>query len=278
MDQCQYDGCGRRVERPARGRPPKWCDTHRKTIKVERERERLANESRGCAVAGCVNRHCCKGLCKTHYNRRFGAPDTDPKISVPCAYCGKACWKRRSQLRRYAQSYCSMRCVANGVHGLTTGTTLTPFRPEPALARAIQSFDRAHYRSHRRQRTFRSGPCLICGTNFTSLNLDRTCSASCQAIHASDRKHAAKHRRRARMRDAYRADVIRSDIWTRDKFTCQLCGHALDMGEAVPHPLAPTIDHIVPLARGGTHEPSNVQAAHFLCNAVKSDGRGQEAA
>jgi 5-methylcytosine-specific restriction endonuclease McrA len=33
--------------------------------------------------------------------------------------------------------------------------------------------------------------------------------------------------------------------------------------------MSPTIDHILPLARGGTHEPSNVQAAHFGCNAAK---------
>jgi len=45
-------------------------------------------------------------------------------------------------------------------------------------------------------------------------------------------------------------------------------------GAVVPHPLAPTIDHVVPLAAGGLHEPANVQLAHFLCNARKSD-RGE---
>ncbi|MFJ9212987.1 HNH endonuclease [Streptomyces sp. NPDC102264] len=34
---------------------------------------------------------------------------------------------------------------------------------------------------------------------------------------------------------------------------------------------APSIDHVIPLARGGTHEPANVQCAHWLCNAIKSD-------
>jgi 5-methylcytosine-specific restriction endonuclease McrA len=43
------------------------------------------------------------------------------------------------------------------------------------------------------------------------------------------------------------------------------------MDSKVPDRLAPTIDHIVPLARGGTHEPSNVQSAHFICNALKGD-------
>ncbi|NEA63940.1 HNH endonuclease [Streptomyces sp. SID12488] len=43
------------------------------------------------------------------------------------------------------------------------------------------------------------------------------------------------------------------------------------MDSRVPSPMAPTLDHIVPLARGGSHEPANVQAAHFLCNNKKND-------
>jgi 5-methylcytosine-specific restriction endonuclease McrA len=37
------------------------------------------------------------------------------------------------------------------------------------------------------------------------------------------------------------------------------------------HPVSGGSDHIVPLAQGGTHEPANVQCAHFLCNSIKSD-------
>ena len=32
----------------------------------------------------------------------------------------------------------------------------------------------------------------------------------------------------------------------------------------------------VPLADGGTHEPANVQCAHYLCNSVKSDGAAND--
>jgi 5-methylcytosine-specific restriction endonuclease McrA len=36
------------------------------------------------------------------------------------------------------------------------------------------------------------------------------------------------------------------------------------------------LDHIVPLARGGTHEPRNVQVSHARCNNRKySTGPGQ---
>jgi 5-methylcytosine-specific restriction endonuclease McrA len=41
--------------------------------------------------------------------------------------------------------------------------------------------------------------------------------------------------------------------------------------KVVPHPKAPVLDHILPLAQGGTHEPTNVQCAHFMCNSIKRD-------
>jgi 5-methylcytosine-specific restriction endonuclease McrA len=48
------------------------------------------------------------------------------------------------------------------------------------------------------------------------------------------------------------------------------------MSRLVPHPKAPTIDHIVPLAAGGDDIKANVQLAHFLCNSVKSNQGGNE--
>jgi 5-methylcytosine-specific restriction endonuclease McrA len=36
-----------------------------------------------------------------------------------------------------------------------------------------------------------------------------------------------------------------------------------------PDLMAATLDHIIPIAQGGTHEPRNVQLAHFSCNVRK---------
>jgi 5-methylcytosine-specific restriction endonuclease McrA len=52
---------------------------------------------------------------------------------------------------------------------------------------------------------------------------------------------------------------------------CWLCGKAIAHGRYHPrHPLAPSVDHVVPLSRGG--EPldlDNARPAHYGCNASK---------
>lgn len=53
---------------------------------------------------------------------------------------------------------------------------------------------------------------------------------------------------------------------------CGICGKPVDFAFKYPHPLSPTIDHIIPVARGGhPSDISNLQLAHFTCNRQKSD-------
>lgn len=62
----------------------------------------------------------------------------------------------------------------------------------------------------------------------------------------------------------------RKILLTQD--TCAICGQPVDKTLKYPHPLSPTVDHIIPVARGG-HPSSidNLQLAHFTCNRQKWD-------
>lgn len=73
------------------------------------------------------------------------------------------------------------------------------------------------------------------------------------------------------MKGAYVSPVRRRTVFERDHWECQLCHEPVRRDALAPDPKAPTIDHRIPLARGGTHEMDNVQCAHFLCNALKRD-------
>ena len=73
------------------------------------------------------------------------------------------------------------------------------------------------------------------------------------------------------MRDAFVEDVELADIYLRDGGLCQLCHEPVDKRCKYPHPRTPVLDHIIPLAKGGTHERKNVQLAHHGCNNKKND-------
>lgn len=59
----------------------------------------------------------------------------------------------------------------------------------------------------------------------------------------------------------YKANRIR--VLKRDDYCCYYCGG-----------LANSVDHIVPLARGGTHDESNLVACCIRCNSSKKDRGG----
>lgn len=53
---------------------------------------------------------------------------------------------------------------------------------------------------------------------------------------------------------------------------CGICGRLVDLSLKQGDPMAPTVDHIIPVAKGG-HPSSldNLQLAHWTCNRQKSD-------
>ncbi|MEU0393822.1 HNH endonuclease signature motif containing protein [Streptomyces sp. NPDC006208] len=76
-------------------------------------------------------------------------------------------------------------------------------------------------------------------------------------------------RRRALKQGGLSEPYTLSEIAERDGFCCALCGDPVPMDAKVPAALAPTIDHVVPVSRGGDDTKANVQLAHFRCNSVK---------
>lgn len=119
------------------------------------------------------------------------------------------------------------------------------------------------------------GQCACCESWFIhDQPTTMTCSPRCM-------KKISKANYRAAKKAAFVAPVSPRKIFERDGWKCRLCGKPVKRGAVAPHPKAPVIDHIVPLEPlpgqpRGTHEPANVQCAHFLCNSIKGNRGGGE--
>lgn len=125
-----------------------------------------------------------------------------------------------------------------------------------------------------------SRPCKGCGKTLLRIPDKRKKQGSrlptvCDACAAESKRlcrRNLKARRRAWKKNNGPHEAIKViDVFKRDKWVCGICGMQTDKSARVPEPKAPTLDHVVPLAKGGTHTMDNVQCACFECNWMKSD-------
>lgn len=69
-----------------------------------------------------------------------------------------------------------------------------------------------------------------------------------------------------------------SAVYARDRGICQICGKPTDPTDIKDGHIRrnyPTLDHVVPLSKGGKHTWDNVQLAHMACNSGKCDKEGK---
>ena len=75
-------------------------------------------------------------------------------------------------------------------------------------------------------------------------------------------------KRQARIRNAPVIETLdRRYIYDRDGERCHICGERVVLG------IDATLDHLVPLSKGGNHTADNVRLAHRSCNSRRGAGR-----
>ena len=206
------------------------------------------------------------------YYRKYGTANHYGHV---CEHCGSDFKSHKS-----TQHWCSVACMRDAradvlakrgeeerqrrlpvLHlGPVTMSPLHPRHPARTLNPATE------------RRLFVGGTCARCGRTFVVYSPSghaRFCSLSCA-------RAAGKSTRRARKRGAHHVPYRRIDIFIRDDWRCHICGKRTRRDVRAVHALAPTIDHLVPLSKGGPDSPENVACAHFVCNAVKSDRGGAQ--
>jgi 5-methylcytosine-specific restriction endonuclease McrA len=127
----------------------------------------------------------------------------------------------------------------------------------------------------RRTQIPREVPCAGCGVAFTALTRTRCetkfwCGEACRIRH---HRKQAKHTRRERIKvcnGVVRGDVSLHAQHKKYNGKCQICGRKVVMANSHQENMA-TVDHVVPLSKGGLHVEENLQLACWKCNTEKSD-------
>lgn len=136
--------------------------------------------------------------------------------------------------------------------------------------------------------------CGYCGESFESVRVrdtwTRTCSKACArriefesgehhwlaTSWASPGRDPAKveanwRRKRARKLAAKSEPYTTAEIAARDEYRCGLCRGTVNMELEHPDLWSPSVDHIVPISKGGDDTRANVQLAHLGCNIRKGN-------
>ena len=119
--------------------------------------------------------------------------------------------------------------------------------------------------------------CKACGSLFFPSRQGLLyCSTKCRT---KENDAIKKDKRIRKLRTiAIDRDITIEKLYKKSNGVCALCGgqcdwsdHVINDGTFVVGAMYPSIDHVKPISRGGLHEWSNVQLAHFSCNSKKGD-------
>lgn len=240
--------------------------------------------TRICTIEECGNPHKARGFCTAHYARwrKTGAAvrgcagcgealDTSHKGD----FCGDDCRPRCAvdgcnHPKRYSDGYCNNHSQIVKRHGVPVGVR--------------QWSDKAEKYT-----------CIVCGKTFRPNGTSRQfCHANCQALHHNyrgevpsldftcavcevhiewtpgawrrrDRKICDRCHNSGRTRHKTSPGVLAK----RDGTDCRLCGKEVNMSARWPAPDSASVDHIVPVSHGGSHDLDNLQLSHWSCNHKK---------
>jgi hypothetical protein len=231
-----------------------------------------------CEVDGCESPPIARDLCPLHYTRwrKHGDPlaDHSPRRRICCI---DGC---ESVVRGHG--WCSLHYLRWRAHGdplwhQTRHAECVVDRCDSAPRSSLATLCEAHYMRLRRRGTLEAGQCSICqGPLPPESAASRQYCPDCSLARRRSRARDQEHRRRAWLFDGANEKIDSLEIFERDGWKCGLCHRKVNPKFVWPHRMSPSLDHIVPISKGGDHVRTNVHLAHLTCNLSKRDRGGGE--
>lgn len=294
---CSVSGCAERATR--RG----WCGKHyTRWQKYGRADAPVLEVCKNtcCVVDGCGQKATRKHLCGKHYSAARNLSDNSPE-GIAKAERRRA--KAKEQAKRceiigcqklaYKSRLCSMhRCrLQNNGHPERIRFFLNQCHGCGKIYASVKIGKscslQCQYYVHRGETVWRE--CECCKTIFRAANTRQYCSPQCRRalrlarqrewVHQQKQTNPLYLTRHRMVQSKRRARIVKNgppeeftfeEICERDQWSCYLCGKPVDKELDWPHTESASMDHVVPLSKGGPHVRDNVRLTHLWCNLSKN--------
>lgn len=224
-----------------------------------------------CSIEGCGKPHLARSWCSMHYRRWRVTGSTDDPAPRPRPICGVdrcenivnangMCCTHEAQMKRWGETRPLSRVERPVVDGerqcrlCSEWLPVARFGPNKRSKYGIKTTCRACTRAERLA-WYAENP-----TYYKEWRRKNPESAP-----------AATHKRRAARLNRESETISRLAVFQRDEYWCGICDGPIDASAKWPAPRSASLDHVIPLNRGGTHTYGNVRAACFECNCRKGD-------
>jgi hypothetical protein len=221
--------------------------------------------ARFCSRA-CISKWYTCEHCGNDFTRKAGPKDSLKYCSRPCSFAARSN-PTRSTPKPVHVCACTRGPVATGRR---ICALCVDERSAVAARRAIEAEARrlaTRQRALDAERKVREWRCEVC----LSPDMWHKASPYCAPCRRVITKGKKEHRSRARHFGVHYEPVNAAEVFKRDNWTCHLCAEPISRTAKWPDQMCASLDHVVPMSKGGPHTFDNVAASHWLCNVLKSD-------
>lgn len=247
MKICSVSDCGCKVI--AKGLCRKHYYRVKNTGKLETKRDveefiYKSDFDNVCSFPDCKNKIKAAGLCSNHYKQKlkYGKPgSTVGKTGGKCSVSG-------CDMPVHSKNMCLIHYRKQRKYG------------DPLVVKNLPRVD----------------ICIECGKEIksSSLGMCRNCYYKYKVSTDEEYRHRMNlrnHRRRSAKLSVRSEKYTKEDVILKNGGFCHICSEKIDLTIKSPNGLSFSIDHVIPLTKGGNDTLDNVLPAHRACNSAKSN-------
>lgn len=264
----------------------KYCGTECRYECGRKDKPELKEYSKKCRncelefITSQTNKIYCKAECKREYYAKVRKEKRSLDTSRRCTECGR-------RLPKHASKYCADKCFdvsreryyKNRQHNSSCKECGSKF-----LTNELHQKFCSQNCAIESRRIHPLATCERCGEEFASKpeRANKFCDRGCyleqiggtawmERPDGFNRARNETHIRRAKRYGADYETINVDKLFNDSEWVCGICNESVDKYLPYPNPESASLDHIIPLSKGGTHTLKNVQLAHLGCNRDKYD-------